>query len=176
MTDTLKDPAAQKSVSPSLQSPLVTEGIPSVEIREAVPSDLDWLVGQAREFSHFNATVYPLFDDEVQVRESLSGLIHDHFMRVAWRGGQRLGFICGYYVRHPLNPKVITLCEIMWWVSVEHRHSSAGLRLLDTYIAWGRAHANWITFSLQTHSPVKQETLTRRGFHMHESGFLLEVI
>jgi hypothetical protein len=101
-----------------------------VIVREATAQDIDWLTSEAREFSRFNATQYPMFEDEAYVRAGLLGLIAQHFVRIAVRGDERLGFIAGYYMRHPLNPNIVTLCEVMWWVSEPHRRSRAGLMLL----------------------------------------------
>jgi hypothetical protein len=106
----------------------------------------------------------------------MSAIVREHFVRIAVRGEERLGFIAGYYVRHPFNDNLITLCELFWWVSEQHRGSSAGMRLLDAYIKWGMDNVNWITFALQTHSPVKEEALLRRGFHRHETSYLMEVV
>lgn len=170
--ENLFPPLSRAEVSKDSSAPLIS----TVTIREATPADVEWLVHEAKEFSKFNGTQYPLFDDEKQVRADLLGLIAQHFVRLAVRGDERMGFIAGYYVRHPLNPKLVTLCEIMWWVAEPYRRSRAGLMLLDAYVDWGIDNANWITFSLQTHSPVKPETLEKRGFHLHEFGYLREVL
>ena len=147
-----------------------------VAIREARPEDVDWLIEQTKAFSDFNGTAYPLFDDEAHARASLLGLMSQHFMRLAVRGDERLGFVAGYHMPHPFNPKLVILCEVMWWVAPEHRNSRAGLMLLNAYTEWGKAHANWVTFCLQSNSPVKEETLLKRGYHRHETSYLIEVV
>lgn len=48
--------------------------------------------------------------------------------------------------------------------------------LLNEFVAFGHANADWIALSLiEGASPVKQSSLVKRGFHLHESSYLLEV-
>ncbi len=72
---------------------VVVAATQQVIVREATPADLDWLVKEARDFSRFNGTQYPMFEDEAHVRAGLLGLISQHFVRIAVRGDERLGFV-----------------------------------------------------------------------------------
>ena len=153
----------------------VTPATGLVIVRDATTMDLDWLVREAHEFSKFNGTKRELFTDDEFARAGFLGFMHQHFLRIAERDGERLGFIAGYITGHPFNPNIRVLCEAMWWVAEQHRHSRAGLMLLNEYTEWGKAHCDWVQFALQSHSPVKEETLTKRGYRKHESSYLLEV-
>jgi hypothetical protein len=148
----------------------------SVSIRPARPADIPWLIVQLREFSKFNDVKYEVFGDEGYAAQKLVEMMERHYFSVAERGNELLGFLAGYYVPHPFNPQIITLVEMFWWVASEHRCSRAGLMLLDDYVAWGKRHANWITFALQSNSPVNPKTLLKRGFIEQERSYLLEVL
>jgi len=50
-----------------------------------------------------------------------------------------------------------------------------GLMLLEEFTDWGKRNADWISFSLEDKSPVKDTTLTKRGFRLKERSFILEV-
>lgn len=147
----------------------------TVVIREALPSDTEWFVRELEIFSRFNATKYPLFKDAETTRGIVLTLVKDHFVRVAERGGEPVGFIAAYVVRNMFNPDILVQSETFWWVTEAHRQSSAGARLLDAYIEWGRENVQWVSFALQAHSPVKIETMTKRGFKLHELYFLMEI-
>lgn len=145
-------------------------------MREGRPDDIDWLVTQLREFSRFFGTRLPLFGDEAFVRAGLEVQIRDHFVAVAVdERGTQLGFIAGILTPHMYNPAIKILCETFWWVMPEHRGTSAGARLLMEFVAFGKARADWLGFTLEHHSPVREETLIRHGFHLHERHYLMEV-
>ena len=148
----------------------------TVTIRPAVPADLDWLITQVKAFAAFNQTKFFLFGSEEEARDGLLGLMSQHFMRIAERGGERLGFIAAYLTTHPYNSKIRLLSEAFWWVDELHRFSSAGHRLLDEFIDFGKKNVDWITFSLLFNSPVNDKILTKRGFSKHEIAYLLECV
>lgn len=151
-------------------------GSHTVTIRPAVPSDVDWLITQVKAFATFNQTKFFLFGSEEEARAGLLGLMAQHFMRIAEKDGVRLGFIAAYITTHPYNRKIRLLSEAFWWVDERHRFSSAGHRLLDDFIEFGKANADWITFSLLVNSPVNDKILTKRGFEKHEIAYLMEVV
>ena len=47
--------------------------------------------------------------------------------------------------------------------------------LLKKYIEFGKKVANWIIMTLEDASPVKDESLLKRGFKLKERSFFLEV-
>lgn len=146
-----------------------------VGIRRAASGDVDWLLGQLRQFSSFYGTTRSLFGTEDSARSRVQDMVDDHVVFLYERDGIRTGLIAGYLVPHPFNPEITMLAEAFWWVDPAHRGTSAGLKLFDAFTEYGKTNADWITMSLTDKSPVKPETLTRRGYRARETGFLLEV-
>lgn len=145
-------------------------------IRQALPSDIDWLISQLRAFSHFFGTKKPLFGDEEQARESMLAVVQNHVVYVAENADKTLmGFIAGCLIPHPYNPKITVLSEAFWWVDELYRGTRAGLKLLNAFVAFGKAHADWITFTLEAKSPVNESCLLKRGFRLQERNYLMEV-
>lgn len=163
-----------------------------ITVRPAAPHDVDWLMEQLRSFDRFFGTTRSLFPDEEYARTQLRQLIglgpffvadrrdgacngddERHGHAVCWP--KRAGFIAGFVAPHFMNPDLRVLNELFWWVDESFRGSSAGARLLDAFLAHGREHADWIVFTLEAKSPVHPATLERKGFHLHERSYLLEV-
>jgi hypothetical protein len=147
-----------------------------VEIRRATPQDMDWLIGQLRAFALFMGTKRTLFGDEQLVRQSLATMIESHVVLIAEReDGVLMGMIGGLFVPHVFNPEIRLLSETFWWVAVEHRGSRAGLLLLNAFIEYGKSSADWVTMALEQKSPVDPRCLSKRGFRLMETNYLLEV-
>lgn len=172
-----------------------------IGVRGAQQSDVDWLLGQLIQFSAFLDTQLSLIgDDLADARARLSAIVENHKVLIAENtsldcecgctGFQctcaphpRLGFIAAIVTPHILNPKIRILAEMFWWVAPENRGTRAGVLLLDELIAWaktchvdGHARINWMTMALEAKSPVRDETLTKRGFRLQERSFLLEFV
>lgn len=146
-----------------------------ITIRRADSADLPWLLTQCRAFSQFFGSQQSLMPDDETASDTLRGLMdEDVGCFFVAENGQRLGFIAGLLSPHYFNPALLQLTELLWWVSPEHRGSSAGARLLDAFDAFGRAHADWVVFSLEEKSPVNPRALERRGYTLHERSYLLE--
>jgi hypothetical protein len=158
-----------------------------VVVRDARLDDIDWLITELRAFSEFSTYQHKLFPpDEIEVRVKVKALIETQFVRIAEldhvtsvRGEPfpeiRIGFIAGLHGEHWFNPAIHTFTELFWWVQPEHRGSSAGVRLLEAFIDEGERRRGWIVFGLEHNSPVKDETLIKRGFRAQERSFLKEV-
>lgn len=144
-------------------------------IRPATPDDLPWLHAQCQAFSDFFGSALPLYGDPDHVDTALRALMADHVVLVAERAGVLMGVIAGMFNAHLMNPAIMTLCELMFWVPPEHRGSRAFLRLLEVYVGIGKQHATWLTFTLETKSPLDARVLERYGFRQTERNFLLEV-
>lgn len=147
-----------------------------ISVRPATESDLPWLLIQLKAFSEFFKSNIELFAGEDDAREKMREVIRAHVVFVAERyDGTRMGFTGGLLTPHFMNHKITTLTELFWWVDPVHRNSRAGLMLLEAFTDYGRAHANWIMFSLQDNSPVSDRCLTRRGYRLKERAYLMEV-
>jgi N-acetylglutamate synthase-like GNAT family acetyltransferase len=151
-------------------------------IRPADRQDIPWLLEQLRAFARFSATHHSLFPAD----ESVATAIVDALIAAAREGagvflvaqgaqGERIGFIVGHLAPHPFNPRIKTLNELFWWVTPSHRGSSAGARLLDAFVGFGKRHADQVVLTLEHESPDLEAGFVRRGFRLKERTFLLEV-
>ena len=146
-----------------------------VEVRRATIEDVDWLLMQLRAFEKFAGYKRSLIEDEAFARAGIASLINEHVVFIAHKDGERHGFVAGAFAPHPFNPKVRVLSEMFWWIVPEHRDGRAAVLLLDKFEECGRGIADWVVFSLEHNSPVRDKHLTSRGFRQIERAYLLEV-
>jgi RimJ/RimL family protein N-acetyltransferase len=147
-----------------------------IQVRRADADDIPWLVSQLECFNQFFAARRSLFDEAYTRDKFLPPLISHHLVLIAvGAAGDRMGFIAGMIMPHLFNPSIRTLMELFWWVSPEHRGSRAGLMLLNAFTDWGKANVDWVTLSLEHDSPIKEESMVKRGYRLKERAFLMEV-
>jgi Acetyltransferase (GNAT) family len=147
-----------------------------IEIRKATTNDIEWLLPQLEKFSKFFGSQISLFGDTENARIGILNQIENHLVLIAEdKDKGSLGFIAGYIVPHPFNADIVTLSETFWWVDEKHRGSRAGLMLLNAFTEWGNEHVDWITFTLEHHSPVNEKTLLKRGYKYTERTYIKEV-
>lgn len=146
-----------------------------VTVRPAEGEDIPWLLDQLRAFDEFVQAGYNLFPDLETARAKVDELVSTQPFFVSESDGELTGFICGYINYHFLNPALLVLTELFWWVIPEHRGTRAGALLYDAFMDVGMKEAHWIIMTLESNSPVKAETLTRRGFRHQETSYLMEV-
>lgn len=147
-----------------------------VEVRKGTLEDIDYILSELKGFAKFYGTKKSLFGDDFDyMKATMSNIITNGVVFLAWRGEVRMGFIIGLSIPHPWNPKIKLLAESFWWVEEQYRMSRAGLMLLDRFTEWGNDNVDWITFSLEHHSPVKDTCLLRRGYKLQEYNYLREV-
>lgn len=149
----------------------------NIRVRPATDADIDWLATQLREFSAQYGTKIEPFPDEDVARAWIHKMIREQVFLVAdgYRDHERVGFIAGLIGSHLYNPRIRVLNELFWWVVPEHRGGPAAARLIDEFTTYGRANADWITFGTTKDTPIKDETLVKRGFVLREKAFMLEV-
>ena len=151
-----------------------------IVIRHANDSDVNWIVDQLKEFSKFQGTKFSLFSTPEFATAGIKNMIETQFARVAHGliDGtiERIGFISGILMPHPLNPAIRTFVEQFWWVEPKYRNTRAGLMLLNEFMTFGENNADWILFGLENNSPVNDKTLARRGFMVKEVSYLKEVV
>ena len=148
-----------------------------VKIRKAVAADVDWLLEQLKDFEREAAYKLPIVPKSLDyARTFLLHMISSHVVLIAESNIARLGFIAGLQAPHPFNPDIFVLSEQFWWVAPPFRNTTtAGARLLAAFENTGRKIANMTVITLEHNSPVKAESLTRRGFRYVEQAFVLEV-
>lgn len=144
--------------------------------RRAEDYDIDWLIGQLRQFSDFFDSKHKLFPDPDSARVGLKSFIDNHYILIAdTEAYGPAGFIAGMLFNHPFNPSIKVLNESFWWVDPEFRGTKAGSILLYEFIQFGKANVNWVWMTLETNSPIKDEVLTKRGFILKERNYLMEI-
>lgn len=147
-----------------------------IEIRKAKVEDINWIIGQVVSFANFYASKISLAADEEHGRKYLENIINHHVVLISEKeDGTRTGFIAGAMVPHHFNPKIRTLCELLWWVPEEYRGTKSGSMLLDKFIEIGKDHCDWITFTLEDNTPIPDDFLLKRGFRMKEKSYLMEI-
>lgn len=146
-----------------------------IEIRPANEGDLNWLVGELREFNAFYKTKKPVFGDEGYVRNKLIEIISYDVFIVATKRKQRIGFIAGLLRPHFYNPDIRCLSELFWWVIPTERRTIVASMLMDAFVSIGRDRADWITLSMAPMTPVKCSSFIKRGFVESDKTYLLEV-
>lgn len=147
----------------------------TISVRHARLTDARWLFEQLLAFDKFANYKRSLMEDKEYARQALETLITGHVAYVAERNGAPLGFIAGYRTPHPFNPLIKVLTEVFWWVTPENRGGRAGLLLLKEFEKFGYKFCDWIVFTLEHHSPVRNTTLLKRGYKFKEQAYLLEV-
>lgn len=147
----------------------------TVSVRNAVESDLPWILNELKSFAIFFNSKISLFPSEEFAYAGMKSHITDHVLLVAENEEGLIGFISGMYHKHIFNPAIECLTETFWWVPEKHRGGRAGLVLLNEFTRIGKMNAKWIVFTLEHHSPVNERCLFKRGFVPKEHTYLLEV-
>lgn len=146
-----------------------------VGVRKADLTDMGWMLGQLKEFAKFFGTKKSIYRNDAFVQQIITTVIQHHIMLVAEKKNVGLvGLIGGYLIPHHFNPDIRVLSEAFWWVDEKYRGGRAALMLLNEFQKFGEKNADWISFTLEAHSPVNERALIKRGFHLHEKQYLLE--
>lgn len=147
-----------------------------MQVRPACLTDVPWIEGQLRELHAVSGQPADIYDEK-HVLNTLPNLIEGHVFLVAeMDGGAPCGFICGMILSHYLWPKIVTLVELVYWVERAHRFGRAAEALLDRYVEVGKKYVNWVIFTVARFTPIKPESLQRRGFTLKDTNWVLEVV
>lgn len=143
-------------------------------VREAYLTDIDWILVELEKFYNFYGSKKLVDFDKVDYNKALiQTLIEKHLFMVAVQDETRVGFIAGLSTDHLFNPSMKTLSELFWWVTPEYRSSRAGAMLLQAFMDIGK-NFDWVLMTLEDKSPVKPESLIKRGFKHKETIYLME--
>jgi N-acetylglutamate synthase-like GNAT family acetyltransferase len=146
----------------------------SVVIRQVEGRDLPWIVEQVKEFLLFMGGTIPF--NEAYVKSFSNKIASEGCSFVAEKDGQLVGVIAGTIQPHYLNPDVLTMNELMWWVVPEHRYSSAGLRLLKALDQCAEdCGVNLSVMSVAAQSKLTGKTLARMGYVPQELSLIKKV-
>jgi len=146
-----------------------------IQIRKGELEDIPWILEELKEFAIFYNTKKSLFPSEDLAAQKIGELIEGHVVYISEIDYMPSGFIIGLFTPHLFNPEINVLLELFWWVSEKYRGSKCGLLLLEEFIKFGEEHADWINFSLEEKSPVRDTVLLKRGFHLHEMNYMREI-
>lgn len=147
-----------------------------IRIRQARLDDVEWILAQVSDFSKFYGAAFDLSGNKEHGRKYISFLIEQHFVRVSEIDGKLTGLIAGLVVPHHFNPDLKGLNELLWWVPDEFRKTGSGKLLLEAFLMYGEHNGfDFISFTLEDNSPVRESTLTSRGFRMKEKTYIKEV-
>lgn len=142
--------------------------------RIALASDVEWLFDQCDAFAKFYGSKISLSGNPDYGKFFLNNLIENHYVLIGEKDGVRAGFIAGMVTPHHFNPDIKQLAELLWWVPEEFRNCGVGARLFKEFIEYGKAHCDWITFTLEENTPIGDAVLLRQGFRLTEKAYLME--
>jgi N-acetylglutamate synthase-like GNAT family acetyltransferase len=145
-----------------------------IQIRLATVQDVDWLFACCEEFAAFYDSKISLAANPTYGKQFLAEVVEKHFVRIGVKDGVRAGFIAGLVAGHHFNPDIVQLTELLWWVPQAYRHTGVGMRLFEEFVKFGEDHCNWISFTLEDNSPIKDTFLLKRGFRMKEKVYIRE--
>lgn len=146
-----------------------------ITVRNATLDDLPFLLAELAHMDEFFGSRRSLFPDVDTAERIVGNLIEHHPFFVAEDVNGPVGFIAGALQPHFLNPDILQLTEVFWWVVMESRGSRAGALLFAAFDECGRKHAHWVTMSLNENTPIEPKSLERRGYHLRETSYLKEV-
>lgn len=149
----------------------------SIVTRKATHEDIPWMLVELKKFADFFGSKLSLFNPATAA-DVLKPIIDHHVFLVAVKADEpetRVGLVAGLLSPHFLNTDIIQLTELFWWVPEEYRGTKAGLLLFNDFVRIGMIEADWVNFTLEEKSPVKEEFLLKRGFKAQERAYLLEV-
>lgn len=139
----------------------------SIEIRSARIDDIDWIVKELEGFAK-PGSKKQLFNKE-RTEVLVKKTVCTPCFFVAEKNKVPAGFIAGI-----LHEEIKLLAEMFWWVSAPYRRTRISLLLLNKFLEYGKQNADWIIFGLEAASPIRDETLFKRGFKLMERHFLME--
>ena len=147
-----------------------------IVLRNAVLSDIEWILPELKAFAEFYASSHSLFsDDDGFNRNTLKLIIENHYFMVSESNEKPSGFIAGLISQHLFNPKIKTFTELFFWVKPEYRGSRAGSALMDDFTKFGEQY-DWTIMTLESESPIKDSSILKRGFREKERSFIKERI
>ena len=140
----------------------------------ATSNDVAWIRDVAAKRMLEEEVYKPQYYNSVAIENLINIGITNYTCWVAFKDDKRIGALGALPTNNFLNPEIRMLCEIFWWVDPEHRHSKAGLLLLN---AFDKATSSYdeAAMSLLTVSEVMNNSLQKRGYNLCEYGFNKEM-
>jgi hypothetical protein len=142
--------------------------------RRAKALDVEWLFACCEDFAKFYGSKISLAGNPEYGRIFLKDMIDRHYVLIGLKDNEPVGFIAGLITPHHFNPDIRQLAELLWWVPEQFRNTGIGMLLFNEFMEFGKENCDWITFSLEEISPIKDTFLLKRGFRMTERAYLKE--
>lgn len=142
--------------------------------RRGMKHDVDWLFHQCVDFANFYGSKISLAGNPEYGKQFLANLIENHYVLCAFKDSTPAGFIAGMITPHHFNPRILQMTELLWWVPMQYRNTGIGMRLFEEFLEYGKENCDWVTFTLEHNSPIKDTFLLKRGFKLTEKAYLME--
>lgn len=143
----------------------------SMEIKLLDESNLKWFVETAAVDMLVKELKRPELINVAHLYRMTEKVIKDGTGWVVEKDRKPVGALGALLVGHTYNPEVIVLVELFWYVPEEYRQSRVGLMLLNAFDKKAGECADESTLSLLLESPVRTETIEKKGWLMEELGF-----
>jgi len=145
-----------------------------VEIKDAQPKDIAWLMCQAEIFAASYKAPFALMD-RAHVYKLIEKLVAEDFFKIAEIDGVRAGLLGATVVPHVFNPQVRMAIELIWYVRKDYRSQGAGKALIESYVEWAKENADVVKMSLHSDTEVSGNFMAGMGFQFKEKSFMLGV-
>ena len=145
------------------------------EIKPVTQADQKWVVNEAAKEMLFNEVNRPELYNPLQLTYLLKKVISDGTGLICWKDGVRVGLVCGIKTPHFLNPKHVTLTELIWYIKPSHRRTRATVMLLKGFKELVSQHANEGIFTLLMETEISNESMAKFGFKPLERNFSIRI-
>lgn len=145
-----------------------------IKIRRAVQLDVEWIFAECEAFAKFYGSKISLAGNPSYGKKFLADLVENHYVIIGLKDYEPAGFMAGMISGHHFNPDIVQLIEMLWWVPEKYRSTGVGMKLFEEFMAYGKANCDWIAFTLEENSPIKDTFLLKRGFRPTEKAYLME--
>jgi hypothetical protein len=152
----------------------------SIRVQHATLQDFPWILEQLEDLDEWyfgsRDVKKRFFVDKEHISWSLSSMLEDGIILLAWRGEQRIGYIAGWVTSHPYNPDIKLATHASWFVDEEHRNTKAAIQLMMVFKSTAQAlGCDWVVMSLAPETPIREESMKRWGFVPKDRSYLLEI-
>lgn len=142
------------------------------EIKPVTEMDRSWVVTVAGKRMIKDEVKRPDLYNPQQLHLIFNKVIQDGTGLVCWKDGVRVGAVGGLLMDHFLAPGKKLMMEVVWYLKEDCRNTRAPLLMLKGYKQLVEEKADEGIFTLLPNSPVKDETLSRYGFHLNEKQYI----
>lgn len=141
-------------------------------IRKATISDIPKLLEYAKKFIEFYGDSLLSYNEE-HLTKLGEFLINQHVLVVSLNTTEEVTGMLGAIVTpNVIDPSVITLAEMFWWVDEKYRNTRAGWELLSYLINEGRERNLPVVLSVLPQTGDITELLRKKGFTKKEESWI----